>query len=605
MLNYKKLQDFTDNFFFEKMEKYHVPGASLVFVKEEKIIFSQGYGYANLEKSVPVTPERTIFRVGSISKLFTATAIMQLAEQKKLRLDDNINLFLDKNLQIKNSYSKPITFANILTHTDGFDFGWGIGSFSKSHQELLPLKNFLEQNLLPCIYSPGTIYSYGNVGITIAGHIIEKITGISFNRYIEEYIFKPLGMNQSTFEQPLPEQLNKNLAIGYKYHKGKFIPRPFGYYKSPPAASLSATSKDIAHFLIANLQQGKYKENSILQKDTIEEMQKQHFTVNPHIAGATYGFSERFFQGQRIIEQAGRLNGYNSLLLLLPKEQLGFFLVCNTNGGKLINEFRKEFLETYYQEQEKEEINISKSLPTIKSASSLKKLSGTYRLNQYAHNSLDKLGVLLGMAPEIKLNINKNKTLRCSLNPNDKWIEVSSLLFRSDKNQDYITFKKINGRVYVFFGNWVFLNFKKLAWYEPVKFQLRIFILCLVVFLITSTSGLGEFLFSASIFNISTNVLGLKESAILLAFINTIFVCWTYLAFTRLDFWELLSGLPKTVKFLVQLPKISAFLSAILGILVIVAWLKEGNFLAAKIYYSIIGIAGVSFTFYLKYWNLL
>jgi CubicO group peptidase (beta-lactamase class C family) len=261
---------------------------------------------------------------------------MQLAEQKKLKLNDDINHYLDKNLQIKNTYSQPVTLANILTHTDGFDFGWGIGVFASSKENLLSLKDFLQQNITSRIYSPGKIFLYGNVGMTIAGHIIEKISGISFNEYIKQNIFKPLEMNQSSFAQPLPEQLNKNLAIGYKYQNGKFVPRPFGYFQSPPAGSLSATSSDIAHFLIAHLQNGEYSNKRILTKESAEAMQKQQFSVNPNMAGATYGFYERFIRGERIIEHSGRLNGYNSLLVALPAHNFGFFLACNANGGKLI-----------------------------------------------------------------------------------------------------------------------------------------------------------------------------------------------------------------------------------------------------------------------------
>ena len=410
-------------------------------------------------------------------------------------------------------------------------------------------------------------------------------------------------MNHSTFEQPLPERLNKNLAIGYKYHKGKFTPQPFSYYQSPPTGSLSATSTDVAHFLIAHLQDGQYKENFILQKDTVQKMQKQQFTVNSNFAGAAYGFYERFFQGERIIEHAGRLNGYNSLLLLFPKYNLGFFLACNTNGGKLINDFRGEFIKNYYLEQEQAIISKA-SIPTT-SASSLKRLSGVYRLNQYAHNSLDKLGVLLGTAPEINLKINNDKTLTLSSNPEEKWIEVSPLLFRSDQKRNYITFKKINNQTYLFRGDWAFLTFEKLAWYEPVRFQIIVLGICLVIFLITLAIWLGQLSFSSSILNSIINAPWLKESAIILASINIIFAAGVYLAFIKMDFWELLYGLPKSAKLLIQLPKLSAFLSVSLGALVVLNWIKEGNFLAARIWYSVITLAGISFTFYLKYWNLL
>jgi CubicO group peptidase (beta-lactamase class C family) len=576
----REIQNFADSFFSEKMEQYHVPGVALVVVKDGKTILSQGYGYANLEKKIPVIPEKTLFRAGSVSKLFTATAVMQLAEQKKLKLNDDINYYLDKNLQIKNTYSQPVTFANILTHTDGFDFGWGIGVFASSKENLLSLKDFLQQNITSRIYAPGKVFLYGNVGMTIAGHIIEKISGISFNEYIKQNIFKPLEMKHSSFAQPLPEQLNKNLAIGYKYQNGKFVPRPFGYFQSPPAGSLSATSSDIAHFLIAHLQNGEYLNKRILMKESAEAMQEQQFTVNPNMAGATYGFYERFVRGERVIEHSGRLNGYNSLLMALPARNFGFFLVCNANGGKLINEFREEFLKNYFPERKQSYVPSDSTLTT---PNFFTQLSGTYRLSQYAHTSIDKIGVLLGIAPEIKLKTNKDRTITFSSNPKEKWSKQTPLLFRSENQNNYITFSRINERVHFFRGDWAFLTFEKLAWYEPIKFQIKILIGCLAIFLLSLILYLVNSFWQFSILNNIINLPWLKELTIILALTNIIFTIGIYIAFRQLDFWEILSGFPKEIKLLLQLPKLSAFVSAALVALVVFAWIEKGNFGSSRV----------------------
>jgi len=125
-----ELEAFLDDFFAKEMTKEHVPGAAVALVKDGKIFFSKGYGYADLEKKIPVVPDKTLFRVGSISKLFTTTAVLQLVEQGKLKLDDDVNKYL-KRFQVKNTYPKPVTVANLLTHTDGFDSEWGIGAFAR------------------------------------------------------------------------------------------------------------------------------------------------------------------------------------------------------------------------------------------------------------------------------------------------------------------------------------------------------------------------------------------------------------------------------------------------------------------------------------------
>ncbi|HEY9672570.1 MAG TPA: serine hydrolase domain-containing protein, partial [Waterburya sp.] len=162
----QELEAFLDDFFAKEMVKEHVPGAAVALVKDGKIFFSKGYGYADLEKKIPVVPDKTLFRVGSISKLFTTTAVLQLVEQGKLKLDDDVNKYL-KRFQVKNTYPKPVTIANLLTHTDGFDSGWGMGAFARRASEMTPLGDFLAKRLPPRILPPGEVFLYSDVGMNL------------------------------------------------------------------------------------------------------------------------------------------------------------------------------------------------------------------------------------------------------------------------------------------------------------------------------------------------------------------------------------------------------------------------------------------------------
>ncbi|MGH2413664.1 MAG: serine hydrolase domain-containing protein, partial [Microcystaceae cyanobacterium] len=346
LLNHQQLEQFLDGFFAEQMKQQHVPGAALVIVKDGEILLSKGYGYANLEKQTPVSPSQTLWRMGSVSKLLTATAVMQLVEQGKLNLNGDISQYL-KDFPIPNTYPQPITGANLLTHTDGFDFGWGIGVLAPSPAELKPLGEFLRSNQRPRLLPPGEIYLYGNVGISLAGYLVEKISGLPFAQYIDTNILQPLNMRQSTFEQPLPPLLAKDLAVGYESENGQFKPRPFAYYQSPPTGAFTATATDMSHFMMAHLQHGRYGEQQILQEATVREMHRQQFTHHPLMPGSAYGFYEHFVNGQRALEHSGRMNGYNSLLMLVPQQNLGVFLAYNNNGGRLIREFTEAFFDRY------------------------------------------------------------------------------------------------------------------------------------------------------------------------------------------------------------------------------------------------------------------
>lgn len=311
----------------------HVPGAVFVLIKDGKTFFSQGYGYADLEKKIPVDPDRTLFRVGSISKLFTATAVMQLAEQGKLKLNDDINKYLQ--FQIENKYNQPITFANLLTHTDGFDSGWGIGAFARGQAEMTPLGDYIAKRLPPRILPPGEVFLYSDVGMTLAGYLVEKISGVPFAQYIKQNILQPLDMRHSSFLQPLPPQLAPDLAVGYKYENGSYQRRLFAFNNSVPAAAFMATATDMAQFAIAHLQNGRYGKTRILNEATVQQMHRRQFTHDPRLAGSAYGFYEGFQNNQRSIQHGGRMNGYSSELFLLPEHNLGLFVACNNNPTAL------------------------------------------------------------------------------------------------------------------------------------------------------------------------------------------------------------------------------------------------------------------------------
>lgn len=241
----KELESFLDKLFAEEMAKYKVPGAVFVLVQDGEVFFAKGYGFADLEKKRRVDPDKTLFRAYSFSKSFTATAVMQLVEQGKLKLDEDVNKYL-KRFQIKDKFAEPVTLADLLTHRAGFTDTDVRTQLAQGDYRILDLGEYLKKNL-PARSAPPGKFQYSNFGAALAGFIVEEVSGEPFAEYIEKHIFKPLGMSRSTFL--LPSQLSQeslaDFALSYAIDGG--VSRRMRFkeadFSPAPAANLFGGAK--------------------------------------------------------------------------------------------------------------------------------------------------------------------------------------------------------------------------------------------------------------------------------------------------------------------------------------------------------------------------
>jgi len=231
---------FLDGIMPQQLAREDIGGAVVLVVKDGKILFAKGYGYADIDKKTPVTPDGTLFRIASISKLFTWTAVMQLVEQGKLDLDRDVNDYLD--FKIPPTYAKPITLRNIMTHTAGFAETFK-DKAPPSPSELKPLGDYLKTHVPKRIFPPGVTPAYSNYGASLAGYIVQRVSGQPFDDYIEQHIMLPLGMQHTTFRQPLPETLKPMMSSGYTVASAPA--EPFQLAQDAPAGSASITAMDI------------------------------------------------------------------------------------------------------------------------------------------------------------------------------------------------------------------------------------------------------------------------------------------------------------------------------------------------------------------------
>lgn len=304
----------------------HIPGAAVAVVYNGDPIYLQGYGYAHVEPEIPVDAERTLFRTGSAGKLFTWTAVMQLVEQDRLDLDADVNDYLD--FTIPEAFGAPITLQHLMTHTPGFE-NIGEDLFHLSAEEIMPLRDYLMVRMPERVYPPGQVGAYSNYGTALAGYIVERVTGEPLAAYVENHIFAPLGMARSTLRQPLAADLANDLARGYGYVDGAYVPGEFIYVSPYPAGASSATVADMAAFMRAYLQEGGFGAVQLLQPETVAQMHTRHYTADARLHGMTLGWMERQLNARRILYHKGSIVSFHTGLYLLPEENLGLYVAYN------------------------------------------------------------------------------------------------------------------------------------------------------------------------------------------------------------------------------------------------------------------------------------
>ena len=343
------LQAFVDEFFPQQMDQYHIPGLVFIFVQGGETLYAQGYGQSDLETTIPMDPVATIMRIGSVSKLFVASAVMQLVEQGKLDLHSDINQYLT-TFQFADTFSEPVILADLLTHTAGFEDP--AYTSNTDPDQVQPLGAFLATHMPPRTHPPDETFIYSNYGYALAALVVEDVSGIPFDQYVEQNILTPLEMPRSSYlvAPPVPE----NMATGYSYQNGAHIPQPMDYDSDYPGGSINSTAEEISHFMLAHLQDGCYQGACILQADTLAEMHQMQAKTPYEGQNVTFGFVEGYEEGQRLLGHSGAIRGFGSSLNLLPEHKAGYFFSFNaecyeTSACQIISEFRKQLLAQFYR----------------------------------------------------------------------------------------------------------------------------------------------------------------------------------------------------------------------------------------------------------------
>jgi CubicO group peptidase (beta-lactamase class C family) len=464
------LRAFVDGIMPLQLERGDIAGAVVLVVKDGQILFAKGYGYADVAAKKPVTPAGTLFRPGSISKLFTWTAVMQLVEEGKLDLDRDVNSYLD--FKIPSAFGKPMTLRNIMTHTSGFE-ETAKDLFVKDAGDMKPLDEYLKTHMPTRIFPPGEIPAYSNYATSVAGYIVQRVSGQPFNDYIAQHILKPLDMAHSTFVQPLPDALKSLMSSGYTVASQPA--KPYEFVQAFPAGSSAVSAEDMSHFMIAHLQDGQYKGTRILKPETVALMHSRQFAYNTALNGMCLGFYEETRNGHRILGHAGDTVYFHSDLHLIPDQGIGFFVSYNSGGkGEISNrtEIWNKILDRYFP------YTPPPASPVAEPKADVQAVSGYYTSSRRSQTNVLKVTSMLGQLkvfpdPDGGIRIDP---LKDSAGELIHWQEIGPLLYRQRNGQDLVAFRRDASGKMVLSIDFPFFVFQRATGLDSKPFNVFVFI---------------------------------------------------------------------------------------------------------------------------------
>jgi CubicO group peptidase (beta-lactamase class C family) len=432
------LEAFLDALLPAQLQSRDIAGAVVAVVKDGQVLLAKGYGYADFAAKKPVVADQTLFRPGSISKVFTATAVMQLVEQGKLDLDRDVNDYLD--FAIPKTFPEPVTLRRLLTHTAGFEEALK-NLFVPSAKEMRPLRDYLIGARPERIFRPGTVPSYSNYGLALAGYIVERSSGEPFEKYIATHILTPLRMEHSSFAQPLPPTIEATMSQGYlAAAQGA---KTFEFIPAAPAGAFSTTGADMTRFMLALLGDGTLDGATMLKPETVRAMEAHQFELHPALRALGFIFMDYSSNGQRIVGHAGDTFYFHSDMIMMPEARVGLFISYNSAGSRFgggRGEVIRAFLDRYFPEPAAALPEVDPKMAQVDGRA----VSGVYCTSRRSESTFLKIAAILGqyaVRSDEKgiLTVEGNKNLRGSLK---RWREIGPLLYHEVDGPDMMAFRR-------------------------------------------------------------------------------------------------------------------------------------------------------------------
>ncbi|GAB3282319.1 serine hydrolase domain-containing protein [Parahaliea aestuarii] len=469
------VEAFVDGAVIPTMEKHHSPSGVVAVMKDGKVILEKGYGYIDVEKRIPVDASESMFRPGSISKLFTWIAVMQQVEQGKLDLDVDVNTYLE-TFQVEDTYpGQPVTLRHVLTHTAGFEDGAVGYLIIDDPERIMPLAEALAHYQPARVTAPGERVAYSNWATTLAGHIVANVSGLSFNDYVQTHIFDVLGMTHSTFVEPLPASLEPFMAKAYLFEAGEYVETPYEIVANfGPAGAAAVSARDMTFFARALLHDGAWEGRRILKPQTLQQMLDEGFVHDDRVRGVGLGFLKREYgpEGFDNYGHDGSTTRFNSHFGLSKSEDFMLFSsFSGPNGGAVHQHFVKAFYDEFFPRP------APKLEPPADFAERAAGFAGIYNSSR---GSFTKIEAIMRPLGGMKVVPMPDNTL---LVGDTRYVEEERNLFRAQYGTERIAFQQAeDGTIegFVMDGLGVF-QFYRVPFYESADFTLLLIGLSLLV----------------------------------------------------------------------------------------------------------------------------
>jgi CubicO group peptidase (beta-lactamase class C family) len=600
------LEAFVDGMVESLMKNHNSPSGVVAIARGGEMLFSKGYGHRDVEAGAPVDPARTLVRPGSVSKLFTWVAVMQLVEQGRLDLDTDINEYLE-NFRIRETFPQPITLRHVLTHTAGFEDGALGYLIIDDPDRIMPLAESMARYQPARVNPPGVQTAYSNYATSVAGLIVENVSGMTFAEYVREHIFDPLGMTRSTFHEPLPDGLAAHMAKSYAVEAGGFVEKPFEIISNfGPAGAQSATATDMVRFGQAILNGGELDGGRILDADTVGQMLTRQFTHDDRLMGMALGFYEIEENGVRLVGHGGDTRWFHSYLGIDQANGITFFVSFGGSGGGTVRSaFTPAFYDRYFPAEH------VRPEPTAGFAERAERYAGAYG---FWRSNFSKIEKALGLGSVVQVSATPDDTLVVSFAGGAKqYVEVGENLFRESTpgisliagiSPPALAFQEdADGRITGFVMDGLpFMSLRKLPLAATPTFNFTLLGLSLLIFLVVlarrwyqradirAQSPEDRAAIGAAVYASAANLLVVVSGLVVLTVVME----------------SLFGGISLLLKIWLVLPILATLVSVYLLYRTVIVW-RQGLLAGvwSRLRYSAVTLSALFMSWFYYYWNIL
>jgi CubicO group peptidase (beta-lactamase class C family) len=585
----ENLEMFVDEFIPPEMDTAHVPGLVITVVRGDEVILAKGYGYADLENQVLMSPQTNI-RAGSVSKSILATGVIKLVEQDVLDLDAPVSKYIS-DLDLEDEFGTASTIGQLLTHTSGYQ-----DNLVLSHSAVLDsdesLGEVLRADLPPRVFAPGSVSAYSDWNFSLLGYAIEGATGQPYETVLDEILFTPVGMENTTYQQPLPSEIFENLATGYgwNYSKNRFDIVPHDYVRMSPGIALVTNGEDMGAYLRMLLNGGRF-----FTDDALSLLLERQGAAHEYSRGWSYGFVENTFAGRRVLYKDGNGIGFASRVVLIPDLGLGIFVSTNhrnlgeglwpTQAAMMATRtLVSAIIENFVPESKVKTYEVQPRLENTNTA----RFVGHYQKAGISRNDFFKME---GLLDNVDVKDYGDGTLKIG---SGIYQEVEPLVFQSLENPGFhiIFVENQSGKVeFLTFGGTG--SYQKVPWYQAKNFQIALLavitIVSLAMLIIWPITRQGHWMgWGVSLLNVGFIV------GVTLMFVPSV-----------TDMLLFFKTIPLGVRILFAIPWIIGILALSLPIFLVSAW-KDGDISwFGKIHYTLMTASSFALVWMANFWNLI